>query len=167
MHFWCSSFLRTAFRWILLRSVRLLSGPHPLPGNSFNISWVFANFYRRFITGHRSYRPGSKNIKPDALSHLFHPISGTKSPSNIRPSSCVVGAVIWGIEETVRRVNAGIHVPDGCPLNRLFVPISLRSQVIHWARSSLVSCQTRIRRALLSSNNASGGRPWRERLGSM
>ncbi len=46
-----------------------------------------------------SYRPVTKNIKPDALSHLFDPHSAPKSPTSIQPSSCLVGAVSWGIEE--------------------------------------------------------------------
>ena len=31
------------------------------------------------------------------------------------------------------------------PQNRLFVPVSLRSQVIHWAHTSLLSCHPGIR----------------------
>ena len=54
----------------------------------------------------------------------------------------------WGIEQKVRQANINCHVPDGCPPNRLFVSVPLRSQVIHWAHTSPVSCHPGIRRTL-------------------
>lgn len=99
----------------------------------------WALFFNRFKFT-LSYRPGSKNVKPDALSRLFDPDSVSKSPSHILPPSCVVGAVTWGVEKRVREAIALAEVPDGCPLNRLFVPVSLCSQVIHWAHTSRISC---------------------------
>ena len=96
----------------------------------------------------RSYRPGSKNVKPDALSRLFDPCSDPGPPTNILAPSCVVGAVTWGIEERVRQGNAGNLTPDGCPPNRLFVSSPLRSQVIHWAHTSRLSCHPGVRRTL-------------------
>ncbi|XP_065821877.1 uncharacterized protein lrfn4b [Labrus bergylta] len=93
-----------------------------------------------------TYRPGSKNKKPDALSRLFDQNTATRPPYNILPSSCVVGAVTWGIEGRVNKANANTQVPNNCPPNRLFVPVSLRSQVIHWAHTSRFSCHPGILR---------------------
>uniref|UniRef100_A0A672Z5U3 CCHC-type domain-containing protein n=1 Tax=Sphaeramia orbicularis TaxID=375764 RepID=A0A672Z5U3_9TELE len=45
-----------------------------------------------------SYRPGSKNGKPDALSRLYEPVPRAKDPEPILPPSHVVGAVSWPIE---------------------------------------------------------------------
>ncbi len=50
-----------------------------------------------------SYRPGSQNTKPDALSHLFEPTA--KEPEPILPLNRVVGAVTWQIESEVKRAN--------------------------------------------------------------
>ena len=102
------------------------------------------SFFNRFNFS-LSYRPGSKNVKPDALSCLFDPNSDPKSPSYILPPSCLVGAVTWGIEERVRQACANVQVLAGCPPNRLFVPSFLHSQVIHWAHSSLLSCHPGIK----------------------
>ena len=113
--------------------------------NSRQARWAL--FFNRFNFT-LSYRPGSKNVKPDALSRLFDPSSAPRSPSNILPPSCVVGAITWGIEKKVRQANVNCQVPDGCPPNRLFVPALLRSQVIHWAHTSRVSCHPGVRRTL-------------------
>lgn len=50
-----------------------------------------------------SYRPGSKNVKPDALSHQFDSASPVQTPQDILPPSCVVGAVTWDIEGQLRQ----------------------------------------------------------------
>ena len=104
-------------------------------------------FFTRFKFS-LSYRPGSKNVKPDALSRLFDPSFAPRSPSTILPPSCVIGAVTWWIEKEVRRANVNCQVPEGWPPNRLFVPVPLRSQVVHWAHTSLVSCHPGVRRTL-------------------
>lgn len=48
------------------------------------------------------YRPGSKNIKPDAVSHLFACPGDEVLPSTILPQGVVVAAVSWGVERWVR-----------------------------------------------------------------
>lgn len=114
-----------------------------------------------------SYQPGSKNMKPDALSCLFDPDTALRSPTSILPSSCVVGAVTWGIKERVRKANVKTRAPANCPPNRLFVPVPLHSQVIHWAHTFLLSCHPECSRLPTPSNNASGNDPWRKRWGNM
>uniref|UniRef100_A0A671VHH1 Uncharacterized protein n=2 Tax=Sparus aurata TaxID=8175 RepID=A0A671VHH1_SPAAU len=105
--------------------------------NSRQARWAL--FFNRFSFS-LSYRPGSRNVKPDALSRLFDPEPEAKQPETILPLNCVVGAVTWPIETEVKQANGVAPPPRGCPDNRLFVPIELRPQVIHWAHTSLLSC---------------------------
>ncbi|KAL0172948.1 hypothetical protein M9458_033259, partial [Cirrhinus mrigala] len=56
--------------------------------------------------------PGSKNIKPDALSRLFASPGSEASPDTILPRGVVVAAVSWG---RVREALRGVKVPRGCP----------------------------------------------------
>lgn len=86
-----------------------------------------------------SYRPGSKNIKPDALSRIFAHMSNAKEPEPILPLNRVVGAVTWQIETVVKQANREVPAPSGCPPDRLVVPETVRSQVIHWAHTSLLT----------------------------
>ena len=50
-----------------------------------------------------SYRPGSKNGKPDALSRQFLPNNREEDIGSIIPSKRIVAPVRWGIETVVRR----------------------------------------------------------------
>lgn len=49
-----------------------------------------------------SYRPGSKNVKPDALSHLHSSTATPSDPKTILPTSCLAEKLIRGIEGLVR-----------------------------------------------------------------
>jgi hypothetical protein len=49
-----------------------------------------------------SYRLGSKNIKPDALSRRYSPMVTPPEPETILPTSCLVTALNWGIGKRVR-----------------------------------------------------------------
>ncbi len=62
----------------------------------------WALFFSRFEFS-ISFRPGSKNLKPDALSRQFGPSGGPSTNESILPQRCVVGAAIWGVEQAVRR----------------------------------------------------------------
>ncbi|XP_048028346.1 receptor-type tyrosine-protein phosphatase H-like [Megalobrama amblycephala] len=94
----------------------------------------FTNFYRRFIKNYSSivhpltnllrhqpkfdftisYRPGSKNIKADALSRLHAPEEKNESPETILPKSIFVNPIQWS-EETLPSSNASSYTPPGCP----------------------------------------------------
>jgi hypothetical protein len=50
-----------------------------------------------------SYRPGSKNGKPDALSRQFLPNNREEDIGPIIPPKRIVAPVRWGIETVVRR----------------------------------------------------------------
>ncbi len=86
-----------------------------------------------------SYRPGSKNSKPDALSRQFDPPEVEGKPESILPSSRVVASIQWGIETAVKRAQQQHPNPGNGPPGRLFVPNSMRSDVLQWGHASLSS----------------------------
>uniref|UniRef100_A0A9J8DGU4 Gypsy retrotransposon integrase-like protein 1 n=1 Tax=Cyprinus carpio carpio TaxID=630221 RepID=A0A9J8DGU4_CYPCA len=82
-----------------------------------------------------SYRPGSKNVKPDALSRLF------EDPEEEVGPFLGMSSDGWG-----RPCGGG--VPRGCPAGRLFVPATLRPEVLRWGHESRVACHPGVRRSL-------------------
>ena len=113
--------------------------------NSRQARWTL--FFNRFNFT-LSYRPGSQNAKPDALSRLFDPEALSKETESILPPTQVIGGVTWPIEAKVNQALEGKTVPSGGPPNRLFVPPSVRSDVIHWAHTSVLTCHPGIRRTM-------------------
>ena len=113
--------------------------------NSRQARWAL--FFNRFSFS-LSYRPGSRNVKPDVLSRLFEPEPKTKQTEPILPLNCVVGAVTWPIENEVKQANGVSPSRRGCPDSRLFVPSELRPQVIHWEHTSLLSCHPGVKRTI-------------------
>ncbi|KAI3375809.1 hypothetical protein L3Q82_004091 [Scortum barcoo] len=108
-----------------------------------------------------TYRPGSHNTKPDALSRQFSLDTSPSEPASILPPSCIVGAASWDIETRVQEALKDHPAPNNCPKDRLFVPSNLRSLVLQWIHTSKFSCHPGIRRTLSSSfSNASGGPGW-------
>ena len=89
-----------------------------------------------------TYRPGSKNVRADALSRLFPAKDPLDNPpmDTILPPARVVGVVTWGVESAVRMAQRTQPDPGGGPKNRLFVPPSVRGQVILWGHSSRLAC---------------------------
>ena len=114
--------------------------------NSRQSRWSLFFTWFNFIL---SYRPGSRNAKPDALSRVFQkaeaPVEDTKP---ILPNSCVVAALTWGIEEQVRAAARDQPGPSTCPTDCLFVPGNLRSQVIQWGHSSHLACHPGVTRTI-------------------
>ncbi|KAI4900897.1 hypothetical protein NFI96_007222 [Prochilodus magdalenae] len=101
--------------------------------NSRQARWAlfFARF--DFIL---SYRPGSKNAKPDALSRQWEPPPLDHSPEVIIPSSRVVAPIQWGLEGAIRDALQEEPDPGGGPPDRLYVPTSVRPQVLQWGHAS-------------------------------
>ncbi len=87
--------------------------------NSRQARWAL--FFGRFDFSF-SYRPGSKNIKPDALSRIFDHSDRPSFSEPIVPQKFFVSAVTWEIESQVRTASQGVTPPSGCPPGRLFVP---------------------------------------------
>ena len=113
--------------------------------NSRQARWAL--FFNRFDFS-LSYRPGSKNVKPDALSRQFQSEDSPSQPEGILSSACVIGAVTWEVENKVKRSHTEHPTPSACPENRLFVPDSLRSEVLQWGHSSRLACHPGVRRTL-------------------
>ncbi|KAI2666212.1 Transposon Tf2-6 polyprotein [Labeo rohita] len=111
--------------------------------NSRQARWAL--FFGRFDFS-ISYRPGSKNIKPDALSRIFDHSERPSFPESIVPQKVFVSAVTWEIESKVRTASQGVTPPPGCPPGRLFVPEGLRSEVIRWGHCSKVACHPGVNR---------------------
>ena len=87
-----------------------------------------------------TFRPGSKNVRADALSRLYSESSDpSEKTETILPPSQVIGVVTWGLESMVRTAQRADHGPGGGPPNRLFVPRSVRSKVLEWGHSSRFS----------------------------
>lgn len=57
-----------------------------------------------------SYRPGSRNVKLDALSRLYSSAATQPDSETILPTSCVAATVVSGIEHLVRK--AQLSQPD-------------------------------------------------------
>ncbi len=103
--------------------------------------------YRRFNFT-ISYRPGSKNGKPDALSRIFDVEPGFSSPVPIVPLNRVVAAATWEVESRVREALEGITIPARCPEGLLFVPESVRTSILQWGHSSRLACHSGVSRTL-------------------
>ena len=111
--------------------------------NSRQARWAL--FFGRFDFT-ISYRPGSKNIKPDSLSRIFDRSERPSTPECIFPETLVVSTLTWEIESKVKTALEGVMPPPGCPPNRLFVPEGLRSNVIQWGHCSNVACHPGVNR---------------------
>ncbi len=74
----------------------------------------WALFFGRFEFS-ISFRPGSKNLKPDALSRQFCSSRGPSTTENILPQHCVVGSATWGVEQAVRRALFHVTRPARAP----------------------------------------------------
>ena len=88
-----------------------------------------------------SYRPGSRNLKPDALSQQFPEFPNeTVNPSTIVPATCLIASITWEIEEKERTATVDLPAPSSCPPDRLFVLSHLHSDVLQWGHASRLTC---------------------------
>jgi len=78
-----------------------------IQSNSRQARWAL--FFGRFNFS-LTYRPGSKNTKPDALSRSFTSVGPVTSFDSILPQSCVVGSLTWEITNSVQE--ALLEQPD-------------------------------------------------------
>nr|XP_061790648.1 uncharacterized protein LOC133580375 [Nerophis lumbriciformis] len=95
--------------------------------NSCQARWAL--FLTRF-NFQITYRPGSRNGKPDALSRLHEAAEEGSSEESIVPENLIVGALRWEVERLVEEALRGVRVPGGCPASKLFVPVAQRAGVL-------------------------------------
>ena len=108
-------------------------------------SWAF--FIGRFDFT-LSYRPGSKNGKPDALSRQFLPNNQEEDIGPIIPSKRIVAPVRWGIETGVRRALQQDPDPGPAPDDKMFIPRRARSEFLQWGHSSHFKAYPGVQRSL-------------------
>ncbi|KAI3360355.1 hypothetical protein L3Q82_014659, partial [Scortum barcoo] len=112
--------------------------------NSRKARWAL--FFNRFDFT-LTYRPGSRNIKPDALSRQFSVEEKSQGNESILPASQVIAALTWDIETTIQQAQQQQPDPGGPP-GCTFVPDSVRSQVLQWVHSSNFAFHPGINRML-------------------
>uniref|UniRef100_A0A3B3HZY6 Gypsy retrotransposon integrase-like protein 1 n=1 Tax=Oryzias latipes TaxID=8090 RepID=A0A3B3HZY6_ORYLA len=114
--------------------------------NSRQARWCL--FFDRFnfvIT----YRPGSRNVKPDALSRMYSSTDSRDTTyTSIIPDTCIIGHLTWDIETKVLQAQGEEPNHPAPPAGTLYVPSSLRSEAITWAHTSRVACHGGIARTL-------------------
>lgn len=84
---------------------------------------LFFDRYNFTIT----YRPGSRNIKPDALSRQFNSSENPPNTTIITPT-CIVGNLTWETKVLQAQGEEPNHAP--CPNGNLCVPSFLRFNVL-------------------------------------
>jgi hypothetical protein len=82
-----------------------------------------------------SYRPGSNNVKPDALSRRYNPTTTTPEPETILSTLCLATVLSWQIGKQVQDAQRSQPKAGGGPDNRMFVPDAGRSSVLERAHS--------------------------------
>ncbi len=95
----------------------------------------WALFFTRFHFS-ISYRPGSKNIKADALSRLHAPEENNDKPEPILPLTMIISPIHWS-PNSVPSSSVSNNDPPGCPPGRQYVIRAQRTPLIHSVHTSL------------------------------
>ncbi|KAI2645539.1 Transposon Tf2-9 polyprotein [Labeo rohita] len=82
-----------------------------------------------------SYRPGSKNVRADALSRMHDHTEPVETPVNILPENISINPIEWSAPPAVATPDP--RPPPGCPPDRQFVPRIQRIDLIHSTHTSL------------------------------
>ncbi len=105
--------------------------------NPWQARWsLFFNRFQILL----SYRPGTKNVKPDALSRVYSPETQEKPSAQIILRSRIVALLQWELERVVREAQAQELDPGGSPAGRLYVPKSAQARVLQWGHESPLTC---------------------------
>ncbi len=83
-----------------------------------------------------SYRPGSRNLKADALSRLHAPEEDNQEPEPILPEDMFLCPIQWA-PESILTPSVSTSEPPGCPPALQYVLRKQRTPIIHLAHSSL------------------------------
>lgn len=84
----------------------------------FSCALFFTRFHFSF-----TYRPGSRNVKPDALSWQEDKVD----PTAILPATCTVKVISWEIVRAIREAQRTNPDPGNGPARGLFVPQSIQA----------------------------------------
>ncbi len=95
-----------------------------------------------------SYRPGSKNVKADALSRQYDCAQRNRSPELIIPKKRILAPIRRSIEDCVREALHGAYIPDEVPTGCLFVPKETRLEVLQWGHTSPLAGHSGMERTL-------------------
>ena len=95
--------------------------------NSSQARWAL--FFSRF-NFHLAYRPGSKNVKPYALSRYFEVPAKNTGPDTILRPEFFINTIDMDIERVIRQAQGDDAAPSNCSDGRLYVPAPARSQVL-------------------------------------
>lgn len=83
-----------------------------------------------------TYRPGSKNVKADALSRQFEGELTTQNPETVLPASLVIAPIQWDIMTELEQANAQNRIPSDCLPDKVFVPENFRNRVLELVHNS-------------------------------
>ena len=95
--------------------------------------WAMLFTHHFIITA--SFRPGSKNIKADALSRIYDG-EAPASPVTIISPTCLVAPIRWDLDREIEEAAGQDPEPEGCPPGRTYVPRSVRTKIVNWAHSA-------------------------------
>ncbi|KAI2644254.1 Transposon Tf2-9 polyprotein [Labeo rohita] len=107
----------------------------------------WALFFEHF-NFHLSYRPGSKNTKADALSRQHQRDTITSEPAPVLPPQIIMAPLRWGLEERVRQAHSQHPPPPDTPAGLLFVPNTLRQEVLQWGHDSTLAGHQGVQRTI-------------------
>ncbi|KAL0182338.1 hypothetical protein M9458_021713, partial [Cirrhinus mrigala] len=82
-----------------------------------------------------TYRPGSKNIPADALSHKSSSELHT-DPEPVIPPNLIVSPIIWNQDQDILQATLQEPAPPECPEGKIYVPHSQRQTLLGTAHQS-------------------------------
>lgn len=83
---------------------------------------IWALFFTRFHIS-ITYRPGSRNTKPDVLSRQFAPKTNEDEREKpVLPPTCILSVLTWEVEKVVRDAQRLDPDPGTGPRGKLYVP---------------------------------------------
>ena len=85
-------------------------------------------FFTRFVLT-LSYRPGSQNVKADALSRLYDTEERPMDQTPILPASCLVVPVLWELDADIEQALHTESAPLQCPFGDQYIPSAVRDQI--------------------------------------